>query len=106
VINSSPVLKGIAEEQTIGTLKPRAPVLLVSNINDDLVPTKQVRQLADAWCAQGATVKRDTALIPPLIPSTIIGHAVELIPGIDAGEDWISGRFAGKPAPNSCRNLS
>ena len=54
VINSSPVLKGIAEEQTIGTLKPQAPVLLVSNINDDLLPHKQVRQLADAWCALGS----------------------------------------------------
>ena len=106
VINSSPVLKGIAEEQTIGTPKPQAPVLLVSNINDDLLPHKQVRQLADEWCAKGATVKLDTALIPPLIPSTIVGHAVELIPGIDAGEDWISDRFAGKPAPNSCGSLS
>ncbi|MBV9350204.1 MAG: alpha/beta fold hydrolase [Mycobacterium sp.] len=106
VINSSPVLKGIAEEQTIGTLKPQAPVLLVSNINDDLVPHQQVRQLAEQWCTQGATVKLDTALLPPLIPSTIIGHGIELIPGIDAGEDWISDRFAGKPAPNSCGSMS
>ena len=106
VIDSSPVMKEIAEEQTNGTLKPQAPVLQVSNINDDLVPHKQVRQLADEWCAQRATVKLDTALIPPLIPSTIIGHAVELIPGIDAGEDWISDRLAGKPAPNSCGSLS
>ena len=106
VINSSPVLEGIAEEQTIGTLKPRVPVLLVSNINDDLVPYQQVRQLAQEWCTQGATVKLDTALLPPLIPNTIIGHAVELIPGIDAGEDWIRDRFAGKPAPNSCGSLS
>ncbi len=106
VINSSPVLTAIAEEQTIGTLKPQAPVLLVSNINDDLVPYQQVRQLGVEWCGQGATVKLDTALIPPLIPSTIIGHAVGYIPGLDAGEDWIAERFAGKPAPSDCEALS
>jgi hypothetical protein len=106
VINSSPVLKRIAEEQTIGTLKPQAPVLLVSNINDDLVPYQQVRQLGTEWCRQGATVKLDTALIPPLIPSTIIGHAVEYIPGLAAGQDWIAERFAGKPAPSNCAALS
>jgi alpha-beta hydrolase superfamily lysophospholipase len=106
VINSSPVLKGIAQQQTMGALKPQAPVLLVSNINDDLVPHQQVRQLAVEWCNQGATVKLDTALLPPLIPSTILGHAVEFIPALDAGQEWITQRFAGVPAPNNCASLS
>jgi hypothetical protein len=63
------------DAQRIGRLTPASPVLITSGINDDTVPYAQARQLAEDWCAKGATVGFDTNDLPPILPgATIPNH--------------------------------
>ncbi len=81
IINSSPELAAIIDDQRIGNRKPVAPVLIAGGTNDDVSTHPQVRQLAIDWCAQGASVQLEpTAWLPPLFPSTAIGHLLEFLP--------------------------
>ncbi|MEV0542222.1 lipase family protein [Nocardia salmonicida] len=106
IIDGSPELTAIVDQQRIGRLKPAAPVLIAGGTNDDVLTYPQVRQLAVDWCAQGATVQFEpTAWLPPLFPSTAIGHLLEFLPATVAAHDWLTQRLAGIPAPSNCAAL-
>lgn len=106
IINSSPELSAIVDDQRIGNRKPVAPVLLAGGTNDDVLTYPQVRQLAIDWCGQGASVQFEpTAWLPPLFPSTAIGHLLEFLPATVAAHDWLTQRLAGVPAPSNCSAL-
>lgn len=63
------------DAQRIGRLTPTSPVLITSGRNDDTVPYGQARQLAEDWCAKGATVRFDTNDLPPIASgATIPNH--------------------------------
>ncbi|MCA2207876.1 lipase family protein [Nocardia sp. NEAU-G4] len=106
IIDSSPELSAIIDEQRIGRRKPIAPVLIAAGTNDDVLTYPQVRRLAVDWCAHGATVQLDTtAWLPPLFPSTAIGHLLAYLPATFAAHDWLTQRLAGAPAPSNCSAL-
>ncbi|TLF81363.1 lipase family protein [Nocardia cyriacigeorgica] len=106
IIDSSPELSAIVDEQRIGRRKPVAPVLIAAGTNDDVLTYQQVHQLAVDWCAHGATVQLDrTAWLPPLFPSTAIGHLLAYLPATVAAHDWLTQRLAGAPAPSNCSAL-
>ncbi|WP_280197825.1 lipase family protein [Nocardia cyriacigeorgica] len=106
IIDSSPELSAIIDEQRIGRRKPVAPVLIAAGTNDDVLTYPQVHQLAVDWCAHGATVQLDkTAWLPPLFPSTAIGHLLAYLPATFAAHDWLTQRLAGTPAPSNCAAL-
>ncbi|WP_446222293.1 lipase family protein [Nocardia sp. IBHARD005] len=106
IIDSSPELTAIVDQQRIGRRKPAAPVLIAGGTNDDVLTYPQVRQLAVDWCAQGAKVQFEpTVWLPPLFPSTAIGHLVEFLPATVAAHDWLTQRLAGTPAPSNCAAL-
>lgn len=85
----------------VGTLTPASPVLITSGRNDDTVPYNQARQLADDWCASGATVEFRTNELPPLLPGTTIPNhfGPEIIDGFGPGNaiTYLLDRLAGKP---------
>ncbi|MFE3229235.1 lipase family protein [Nocardia sp. NPDC059228] len=102
----SAVLRPILDEQRIGGLTPAAPVLITSSTTDDVIPYPQVRQLAVDWCAGGANVTLDTVdWIPPLFPSTVLGHGAGTHPYLSASLDWLTARLSGVPATSGCQNL-
>ncbi|MFT3714570.1 MAG: alpha/beta fold hydrolase [Gordonia sp. (in: high G+C Gram-positive bacteria)] len=106
IMGSNKAIKAAIDEQRIGTLKPQAPVLIVSGRNDDVIPYGQARTLARNWCAKGATVRLDdTGWIPPILPYTAEGHLLPFIPALTEASLWFHDRLAGKPAPNNCRSL-
>lgn len=85
----------------VGTLTPVSPVLITSGRNDDTVPYNQARQLAEDWCAKGATVEFRTNELPPLLPGTTISNhfGPEIIDGFgpDNAITYLLDRLAGKP---------
>ncbi|MEV6060843.1 lipase family protein [Nocardia asteroides] len=106
LLDSSPELTAIVDQQRIGRRKPAAPVLVTGSTNDDLVSYAQVRQLAVDWCAQGTSVQFEpTAWLPPLFPSTAVGHVLGFLPATVAAHDWLTQRLAGTPAPSNCAAL-
>lgn len=106
VMADSPVLGRIADEQRIGRRKPGAPVLVAGSTTDDVIPYRQVRQLAVDWCRLGATVQLErTAWIPPVLPSSAVGHVLEVGPALTGALEWINARLAGRPAPSNCAQL-
>lgn len=88
-------------EMRVGNLTPPAPVLVTSGRNDDTVPYNQARQLADDWCAKGATVTFRTNELPPILPGTTIPNhfGPEMIDGFgpDNAVTYLLDRLAGKP---------
>ncbi|WP_328394737.1 lipase family protein [Nocardia sp. NBC_00416] len=88
-------------EMKVGNLTPAAPVLITSGRNDDTVPYGQARQLADDWCAQGATVTFRSNELPPILPGTTIPNhfGPEIIDGFgpDNAITYLLDRLAGKP---------
>ncbi|MEV6655641.1 hypothetical protein [Nocardia fluminea] len=46
-----------------------------------------------------------TARLPPLFPSTAIGHLLEFLPATVAAHDWLAQRLAATPAPSNCTAL-
>lgn len=105
VMMADPTWRKIVEEQQIGNLKPTAPVLIASNVNDDLVPNGQVRQLAAQWCAKGATVQYQQIDLPPLLPGSVLGHGIPMVANIPTANGWMFDRFNGVPAPSNCAAL-
>lgn len=85
VIKRYPEIQKMIDDQRIGTLKPNAPVLLSTGINDDVIPTGQVVTLYKDWLKQGASVKLTRDYTPPIFPGLVVNHAVpmlfKLLPG-------------------------
>ncbi|QNG20319.1 lipase [Rhodococcus triatomae] len=71
-LSEIPEAKPVLDEQRIGRLTPTAPVIITSGINDDSVPYGQARQLAEDWCAGGASVTFRTNHLPPIAPGTTL----------------------------------
>ena len=82
------------EEQRIGTRTPEAPVLIVHSPADDTVPFEQDRELAQRWCAQGATVQ--------FVPTPVPTHVGAMPAGFAAAVPFLEARFAGREAVSTC----
>ncbi len=105
VLARYPIAAELFAEQRIGNRTPTAPVLIQASVNDDTVPYGQVRQLAKDWCGKGAVVQLSDNTVPPISPGTGLNHALPYPLGIGESLTWVSDRFAGVPAPNSCGTL-
>ncbi|MDJ0396639.1 lipase family protein [Rhodococcus sp. G-MC3] len=73
---SYPAVQEAIDEQTIGRLKPTAPVLVDTGINDDLVPHGQVIDMVDSWRAKGADVQVINDATPPIFPGLVVNHGL------------------------------
>ncbi|MEJ2884919.1 lipase family protein [Actinomycetospora aeridis] len=82
------------EEQRIGARTPGAPVLIVHSLADDIVPIEQDRELAERWCARGATVQ--------FVPTPVPTHVGGAVPGFAAAVPFLESRFAGREAVSTC----
>lgn len=82
------------DDQRIGRLKPNAPVLLTHSVLDDTIPFKVGKQLAEDWCALGATIDFSPNATP-LHLGAMVNNVLEVYGFFEA-------RFAGRPAKSSC----
>ncbi|OXM50783.1 lipase [Amycolatopsis thailandensis] len=90
--------RGIVAANRVGTLKPAAPVLVEHTPNDDVIPSSVGRQLGKDWCAKGADVRFQD--IPSFSP--VFSHVLGITGAQGNAANWLSERFAGKPAVGNC----
>jgi hypothetical protein len=89
-----PPVAAVLRLDTLGAAAPDTPVYDYHADTDEIVPVAQDDALARAWCARGATVQ---------IHRDLIGeHAEEALVQQGAVVTFLSNRFAGIPATNSC----
>ena len=101
LVNEEP-FSGLFDEQTLGRFKPNAPVMILSNRYDPLVPWTGANQLGRDWCAQGADVQFWTNEEPPFLNKAIINHALPMFVDGERGMQWIADRFNGLPTTPNC----
>ena len=101
LVNEEP-FNTLFEMQRIGRYKPNAPVLIVSNRYDPLVPWTGANQLGRDWCAQGADVQFWTNEEPPFLNKLMVNHALPMWVDGERAMQWIADRFNGGPTTPNC----
>lgn len=97
-LESDPAIAAVIDSFNVGATAPTVPVLLITNINDDIVPAPMGEVLGSDWRTRGAEVTEldvNTPQVPSLLSALGIGHLI-------AGEflyatpaiSWIADRFA------------
>lgn len=105
IVESTPVVKAIVDEQKIGNRKPTTPVLVTTKLSDGTVPHKQARQLAVDWCAKGSKVTYAPLGLPALPGDTdrlAVQHLTGLFEGLPVAQSWMADRLEGKSATTNC----
>ncbi|MFL6114883.1 MAG: lipase family protein [Catenulispora sp.] len=82
-----------AQNNLITRPAPTVPVFQYHAALDEIVPIGQAQALNHTWCAEGA---HTTFTVVP--GDHITGETT----GLPAAIGWLSGRFAGRPAPTTC----
>jgi triacylglycerol lipase len=101
LVNEEP-FSSLFDEQRLGRFKPNAPVMILSNRFDPLVPWTGANQLGRDWCAQGADVEFWTNEEPPFLNKAIINHALPMLVDGERAMQWVADRFNGVPTIPNC----
>jgi hypothetical protein len=101
LVNEEP-FSSLFDEQRLGRFKPNAPVMILSNRFDPLVPWTGANQLGRDWCAQGADVQFWTNEEPPFLNKAIINHALPMLVDGERAMQWVADRFNGVPTTPNC----
>ncbi len=99
---TNPLFRKLFDAQHIGHYKPNAPVFILSNRYDPLVPWHGAMQLGLDWCAQGADVQFWTNEQPPLFNKMVINHGLPMFVDGERSMQWIADRFNGLPTTPNC----
>lgn len=91
VIDREPALSEYIDRQKLGRHAPAIPTMVASNRHDDLIPWRQAHQLAEDWCARGATVEFRTFEGN----AGILTHATTMFSAVLPAFEWIKDRFNG-----------
>ncbi|MHB8669199.1 MAG: lipase family protein [Acidimicrobiales bacterium] len=89
-----PWVQDILALSHLGNRRPASPIYIYQSLNDELIPEASANALVASYCDKGATVAyyQDPA-------SEHISLAVS---GAPAAFGYLSARFEGLPAPNTC----
>jgi hypothetical protein len=99
---SNPVFRRLFDDQHLGRYRPSAPVLLLSNRFDPLVPWAPVVQLGRDWCARGADVQFWTNEQPPFFNKLAVNHAMPYLVDGERAMQWVADRFNALPTTPNC----
>lgn len=91
---STPVATAVLADNKMGSLPPRAPVLLWHSRFDQAVPYDSVVALERDWCSRGARVDLRTNYLS----EHIVGAAMMVPEALP----WLLDRLNGKPATGTC----
>lgn len=115
VVHSDERLAKYLRLNKVGTVAPSAPIMVLTNADDDLVPEPQATQLAKDYCAVGAQVEYRRVVVPgsptqplssgrveitPRFPGS--GHAAPLLLQTENAIAWMDDRFAEQPMKQVC----
>ncbi|MCP9273835.1 lipase family protein [Mycolicibacterium arenosum] len=100
-VNEEP-FASLFDMQKLGKFTPNAPVLILSNRFDPLVPWTAANQLGRDWCARGADVQFWTNEQPPFLNKLVINHALPMLVDGERAMQWVSDRFNGLPTTPNC----
>ncbi len=105
IIHQDAQLRGVlmGPDYLLGDRPVDVPVLILGGTNDDTIPYGQTRQLAEDYCASGATVTFLTDDTPVVLPGTGLGHAIPQANHTQQALDWLGDRFNGVAATSDCR---
>ena len=101
MVNEEP-FSSLFDEQKLGRFEPDAPVMILSNRFDPLVPWTAANQLGRDWCAQGADVEFWTNEEPPFLNKAIVNHALPMLVDGERAMQWVADRFNGVPTTPNC----
>ena len=96
------VFRTLFDDQKIGRYRPQAPVLVVSNRFDPLVPWAPAAQMSRDWCAQGADVQFWTNEQPPLFNKLGVNHEMPYLVDGERVLQWLADRFNGVATTPNC----
>ncbi|MFD0684454.1 lipase family protein [Actinomadura fibrosa] len=89
-----PRVQAVLKTNTMGAAAPTTPIFNYHANTDEIVPVGQDDQLVKNWCAKGATVQT--------VRDAIGEHAAEMLLRNNDTLAFLSDRYAGKPAVNTC----
>lgn len=101
LVNEEP-FSSLFDEQKLGRFKPDAPVMILNNRFDPLVPWTAANQLGRDWCAQGADVQFWTNEQPPFLNKAIVNHGLPMLVDGERAMQWVADRFNGLPTTPNC----
>jgi hypothetical protein len=101
LVNEEP-FSSLFDEQKLGRFKPNAPVMILSNRFDPLVPWTAANQLGRDWCAHGADVLFWTNEEPPFLNKAIVNHGLPMLVDGERAMQWVADRFNGVPTTPNC----
>ncbi|PXY28429.1 hypothetical protein BAY60_15815 [Prauserella muralis] len=90
-----PRWQDVLDAVRLGGTAPSSPTMIYHSPTDELVLFDQGVQLHSAWCRGGATVRFQ--------PAVAGEHVLGAVTGAPLAVDYLAGRFAGRPAPDTCR---
>lgn len=122
LVRSDDRLRTYLDHNKVGTSPVSAPIMVLTNPDDDLVPSPQATQLAEDYCSISAPVEYRRVVVPgsPTQPfsSTLekatersslptnrypgSNHAIPLVLETGHAIDWLNDRFDGKPMKTVC----
>ncbi|MGW4210643.1 lipase family protein [Lentzea sp. NPDC004789] len=93
-VMQDPVWQNRLVENSLGSVRPAAPVYLYHGTVDELIPFSVGQKLRSQWCGLGADVQW-TAL-------PLLGHIAAISAWGSNALNWLGDRFAGKPTRPNC----
>ncbi|HEX8869829.1 MAG TPA: lipase family protein [Lentzea sp.] len=93
-VMQDPLWQNRLKENTLGSVRPAAPVYLYHGTVDELIPFSVGQKLRSQWCGLGADVQW-TAL-------PLLGHVAAVSAWGSNALNWLGDRFAGKATRPNC----
>src|SRR5581483_10804513 len=91
---AEPVAVRVMDDNHLGRVAPRAPVLLYHSVLDELIPYPTVRALLADWCRGGGHVT--------LYSDAASEHSSLAVSGAPVAVSFLASRFAGVDVPATC----
>jgi len=87
--------RSLLAENTIGTLPPTIPILLIQGLADDTIRPSVTQDYARRLCGAGSRVE--------LLTFPGVGHGTIAMKAARDAVDWIADRLSGHSAPTQCK---
>jgi hypothetical protein len=91
---AEPVAVRVLEDNHLGRVAPKTPVLLYHSLFDELIPYASVQTLQADWCKGGAKVT--------LYSDAASEHSSLAVTGAPLAVNYLASRFAGVDVPSTC----
>ena len=90
---NDPRWEAVLDSNDLGGMKPDVPLLETHGLLDEVIPYSVETTLHSTYCAMGVSTQLDSYLGDHVLTALL-----------DQGDvvSWLSGRFAGEPAPDNC----